>query len=203
MWRILVKNPCMEDQIAISRLKQGDLSALEELVNRYQVQAVHAAYAIVYNRALAEDIAQTAFVKAVESVHQFDERRPFAPWFFRIVVNDAIKAAKKQRTIISLDEQSDGPVAKLANWLTDPNLKPEQLVERMETREIVLKAMQHLTPEERAVIVMRYFLEMSEADMVTKMGRPLSTIKWWLREARKRLKNLIGSTSDAEESSLE
>jgi len=193
----------MEDQIAISRLKQGDLLALEELVNRYQVKAVHAAYAIVYNRALAEDIAQTAFVKAVESVHQFDERRPFAPWFFRIVVNDAIKVAKKQKTMISLDEQSDGRAAKLANWLIDPNLKPEQLVEQKETREIILKAMQRLTPEGRAVIVMRYFLEMSEADMVTKMDRPLSTIKWWLREARKRLRNLIGSRSDAEESSLE
>jgi len=193
----------MEDQTAISRLKQGDLPALEELVNQYQVQAVHAAYVIVYDRALAEDIAQNAFVKVAERAHQFDEERPFAPWFFRIVVNDAIKAAKKQKTMISLDDQSDGPTAKLANWLTDPNLKPEQLVEQKETREIILKAMQRLSPEGRAVIVMRYFLEMSEADMVTKMDRPLSTIKWWLRDARKRLKNLFGSTSDAEESSLE
>ena len=123
--------------------------------------------------------------------------------FFRIVVNDAIKVAKKQKTMISLDEQSDGRAAKLANWLIDPNLKPEQLVEQKETREIILKAMQRLTPEGRAVIVMRYFLEMSEADMVTKMDRPLSTIKWWLREARKRLKILIGSMSDTEESRLE
>lgn len=198
-----MENPRIEDQIAISRLKQGDLPALEELVNRYQVQAVHAAYAIVYDRALAEDIAQSAFVKVAGRAHQFDEERPFAPWFFRIVVNDAIKAAKKQKMMISLDEQSDGPTAKLANWLIDPNLKPEQLVEQKETREIILKAMQRLSPEGRAVIVMRYFLEMSEADMVTKMDRPLSTIKWWLRDARKRLKNLFGSTSDAEESSLE
>jgi len=198
-----LENPRIEDQIAISRLKQGDLLALEELVNRYQVQAVHAAYAIVYDRALAEDIAQSAFVKVAGRAHQFDEERPFALWFFRIVVNDAIKAAKKQKMMISLDEQSDGPTAKLANWLIDPNLKPEQLVEQRETREIILKAMQRLSPEGRAVIVMRYFLEMSEADMVTKMDRPLSTIKWWLRDARKRLKNLFGSTSDAEESSLE
>ena len=193
----------MEDRNAISRLKEGDLSALETLVKRYQVQSVHAAYAIVYDRQLAEDIAQNAFVKIVEKVHQFDEERPFAPWFFRILVNDAVKAARKEKILVSLDEQSDGPVAKLANWLTDPNLKPEQLVEQKETREIILKAMQYLTPEERAVIVMRYFLEMSEADMVTKTDRPLSTVKWWLREARKRLKILIGSTSEAEESNLE
>jgi RNA polymerase sigma-70 factor, ECF subfamily len=193
----------MEDRTAISRLKQGDLSVLEELVNRYQVKAVQAAYAIVYDRDLAEDIAQNAFVKIVEKIHQFDEKQPFAPWFFRILVNDALKTAKKQKTLISLDEQLDGPTAKLANLLTDPNLKPEQWVEERETREIILKAMQSLSPEGRAVIVMRYFLEMSEADMVTKTDRPLSTVKWWLREARKRLKFLIGSTSDAEESNLE
>lgn len=189
----------MADRIAISRLKEGDLSALEELVNRYQVQAVHAAYAIVHDRALAEDIAQTAFVRIVERIHQFNEDRPFAPWFYRIVVNDAIKAAKKQKTIISLDEQSDRSTANLANWLTDPNLKPEQLAEQKETREIILKAMQCLTPEERSVIVMRYFLEMSEEDMVTKTDRPLSTIKWWLREARKRLRNLIGASHGLED----
>jgi len=184
----------MEDQIAISRIKQGDLTGLEMLVNRYQVQAVQAAYAIVYDRALAEDIAQTAFVKVVEKIQQFDAERAFAPWLFRIVVNDAIKLAKKQKRTISLEEQLDEPTTKLANWLTDSNPKPEQILEHQEMRGIILKAMQSLTPEQRAVIVMRYFLEMSEADMSAKMDRPLSTIKWWLRDARERLRNLIEAT---------
>jgi RNA polymerase sigma-70 factor (ECF subfamily) len=196
-------NLCTEDRIAISRLKQGDLSALEELVKGYQVQAVHAAYAIVYDRALAEDIAQTAFVKVAERIHQFDEERPFAPWFFRIVVNDSIKAAKKQKAIISLDEQFGESTKQLAELLIDPTIRPEQVLEQKETRQNILKAIHSLSPEQRAVIVMRYFLEMSEADMVTKMERPLSTVKWWLREARKRLKNLIGSMSDRKESDLE
>src|SRR5215208_7434411 len=116
---------CMEDKIAISRIKQGDLSALEPLVKRYQIQAVQAAYAIVYDRALAEDIAQTAFVKVVERVHQFDEERSFAPWFFRIVVNDSIKAVRKQKNTFSLDQSSDEPVAQLAKWLIDPGIRPE------------------------------------------------------------------------------
>ena len=68
------KNPCMEDRIAISRLKKGDFKALETLVTRYQVPAVQAAYLIVRDRALAEDVAQNAFVKAAERIHQFDER---------------------------------------------------------------------------------------------------------------------------------
>ena len=185
---------CAEDRNAISHIKQGDLSALETLVKRYQVQAVHAAYIIVNDRTLAEDIAQTAFVKVVERVHQFDEERSFASWFFRIVVNDAIKAARKQKTILSLDEELDRSTAQLAQWLIDPNVRPEQVLEQKETRQNILKAIQSLTPEQRAVVVMRYFLEMSEADMVIKMDRPLSTIKWWLRGARNRLRSLIGSS---------
>lgn len=193
-------NLCTEDRIAISRIKQGDISALDVLVKRYQVQAVHAAYAIVYDRALAEDIAQTAFVKVAERIHQFDEERPFAPWFFRIVVNDAIKAARKQKVIVSLDKESDAPTRQLAKWLVDPNIRPEQMLEQKEMRQNILKAIQSLSPEQRAVVVMRYFLEMSEADMVTRMDRPLSTVKWWLREARNRLRSLIGASQMEEDS---
>ena len=181
----------MEDQNAISRLKQGDLNCLEILVNRYQARAVHAAYLILYDRLQAEDIVQTAFIRVAERIHQFDDERPFAPWFFRIVVNDALKLAKKQKRSVSLEEQLDEPTAQLAKWLTDPAPQPENLVEQAETRQNILKAIQSLPPEQRSVIVMRYFLDMSMAEMSKKTERPLSTIKWWLRDARKRLRSLI------------
>ena len=181
----------MEDRTAISRLKQGDLNGLETLVSRYQAQAVHAAYLIVADRSLAEDVVQMAFVKVAERIHQFDDERPFAPWFFRIVVNDALKLARKQHRNVSLEEQLDEPTAQLAKWFTDPNLQPEQWVEQKELRQIILRAVQSLPPGQRAVIVMRYFLDMSMWDMSAKMGRPLSTIKWWLRDARKRLRSLM------------
>ena len=122
--------PCMEDQIAISRIKQGNLIGLEVLVEHYQVQAVRAAYLILYNPELAEDVAQAAFVKVVERVHQFDVQRPFAPWFFRIVIDDALKLARKQKLDISLDEQPDELTVQLARWLSDPGASPEQLLER-------------------------------------------------------------------------
>jgi len=180
----------MEDQIAISRIKQGDLNGLGTLVKRYQVRAVHAAYMIVFDRGLAEDVVQSAFVRAAERIHQFDEKRPFAPWFFRIVVNDALKLVKKQKRNVALDDP-DESTGQIAEWLADPGLRPEPLIEQKEMRENVLKAIQSLQPEQRAVIVMQYFLDMSEKDMSLRMERPLSTIKWWLRDARKRLRGLI------------
>lgn len=178
----------MDDRTAISRIKQGDLTGLETLVDRYQVRAVYAAFLILYDRGLAEDIAQAAFVKVAEKIHQFDEKLPFAPWFFRIVVNDAIKTAKRERQRVPLDPDSDPATLKVAAWLTDPSPQPGQIVEEQELRHQILKAIKSLTPEQRAVIVMRYFLEMSEAEMSARLERPISTIKWWLRDARESLR---------------
>jgi RNA polymerase sigma-70 factor, ECF subfamily len=181
----------MEDKNAISRLKEGDLNGLETLVNRYQVKAVHAAYLILQDRSLAEDVAQTAFIKAAKSIHQFVDGRPFAPWFFRIVVNDALKLAKKQQRNVSLDQHLDESTAQYARWLIAPDPQPEQGVEQLETRQMILRAVQSLPPGQRAVIVMRYYLEMNMEEMSAETGRPLSTIKWWLRDARKRLRSLV------------
>jgi RNA polymerase sigma-70 factor (ECF subfamily) len=181
----------MEDQIAISRLKQGDLNGLEALVRRYQARAVHAAYVIVHDRPLAEDVVQTAFVKAAERIDQFDDGRPFAPWFFRIVANDALKLAEKRQCSVSLDERLDEPTAQLAEWLADPDPQPDQVVAEEEARQIILKAIGSLPPGQRAAIVMRYYLDMSMKDISARTGRPLSTIKWWLRDARKRLRSLL------------
>jgi RNA polymerase sigma-70 factor (ECF subfamily) len=193
----------MDDRIAISLLKQGDLNGLETLVFRYQVQAVHAAYLVVHDRAQAEDIAQGAFIKIAERINQFDEERPFAPWFFRIVVNDALKMAQKQKRNVPLEETQDKAAAHLAEWITDPYPSPELALEEKQVRENLLKAIHSLPLEQRAVIVMRYYLEMSEVDMTTKMDRPLSTIKWWLRDARKRLRLSLTSNSHKDNGSKE
>jgi RNA polymerase sigma-70 factor (ECF subfamily) len=187
----------MDESRAISQLKQGDLKGLEKLVDQYQVQAVHAAYLILFDRQMAEDAAQTAFVKVVERIDQFDEARPFAPWFFRIVVNDALKLVDRQKHSVSLEDLDDS-TTQLAKWLTDPGLQPEQLLEQKQTRQNILKAIESLPPQQRAVIVMRYYLEMSEADMSLKMERPLSSIKWWLRDARKRLHDLMDPKVEGE-----
>jgi RNA polymerase sigma-70 factor, ECF subfamily len=184
----------MEDQVAISYLKRGDLGGLESLVKRYQAQAVHTAYLILHDRSLAEDVVQTAYIKVAERVQQFDDTRPFAPWFFRIVANDALKVAKKQQRILPLPDQVDEPAAQLAEWLVDPGPEPEQVLEREEMRQLILRALRSLPPEQRTVVVMRYFVDMPLSDMVSATNRPLSTIKWWLRDARQRLRRLIHET---------
>lgn len=179
----------MDEQQAIARLKQGDLAGMEFLVRQYQVKAVHTAYLITGDIATAEDVVQTVFLRVAHKINQFDDQRAFHPWFLRIVVNDSIKEAKRNQRASSLDEPSETVV----NWLLDASPKPEELVEIGELRRAVWNAIQQLTPEQRAVIVQRHFLEMSEAEMAERLDRPASTVKWWLHTARARLKVLLGA----------
>jgi RNA polymerase sigma-70 factor (ECF subfamily) len=182
----------MDDQTAITRIKRGDLSGLETLVERYQARAVQAAYLIVFDPVLAEDIAQAAFIKTAERIHQFDQSRPFEPWFFRIVANEALKAVRPRRRTVPLDpDPEDGPVRQLARALADPGLLPEQQFEQDELRRSILAAIRSLPPEQRRVITLHYFLDLSQADVSNHLDRPLSTIKWWLYTARQRLRSLL------------
>ncbi len=186
----------MEESKAIALLQQGDLNGLETLVELYQVKAVQAACLIVQDRALAEDIVQKTFIIAAERIHQYDPHRPFKAWFFRSVINASIKAAKKQKRQTRLDDPLPGQNFSLADMLADVNPLPEDWLEDQDHRASIQAAIDSLPADQRAVIVMRYFLDFSEADMAGKMEKPLSTIKYWLRTARKSLIRLLDPDSD-------
>jgi len=188
---VTLKIPSLEEKLAIARLKQGDLDGMEALVKRHQVRAVSAAFLIVRDPKLAEDIVQEAFLRMAEKINQLDESRPFEPWFLRSVINASIKAVRRQKRFIPLDAH-DEETSNVADWLMDPSPRPEPLVETQETRQMVWNALGKLTAEQRAVIVMRHFLEMSEAEMTEELDRPLTTIRWRLKTARSQLRKILG-----------
>jgi RNA polymerase sigma-70 factor (ECF subfamily) len=181
----------MEEQEAIAWLKRGDIGGLEALVHKYQVQAVRTAYLITRDRALAEDIVQAAFLRAYERIGQFDAGRSFGPWFLRSVVNDAVKAAACRERQVSLEASPEGEGVSLADLLADPSPGPDDLVEAAELRQIVWAALGKLPPAQRAAIVQRYYLGMSEAEMADELACPPGTVKWRLHAARKRLRTLL------------
>src|SRR5262245_15353615 len=98
---------------------------MEVLVKRYQVRAVSAAYLVVGDLKLAEDVVQEAFLRAAEKIHQFDESRPFGGWFLRSVVNASIKAARRQKRFVPLEEGPHEETSQIAQWLMDPDPNPE------------------------------------------------------------------------------
>ena len=176
----------MDERKAIERLKGGDPGGLEELVKAHQVRAVRAAYLICRDRPLAEDVVQSAFVKSYEKIKGFDERRPFGPWFTKMVVNDSIKATSRREKTIRFDGKEDP-----ASLLADPATGPHEIAEEAEGRRRVWAALEKLPPTQRAAIVQRYYLGMSEAEMAGSENSPPGTIKWRLHAAKQKLSNLL------------
>jgi RNA polymerase sigma-70 factor, ECF subfamily len=188
---VIATVPALEEKQAIARLKQGDLDGMECLVRQHQDRAVSAAYLIVRDLALAEDIVESSFLNAAQKIEQFDERRPFGPWFLRSVIHASIKAVNRQNRQVSLDEEAVDETRPWVDLLLDPNPQPGEIVETRETREMVWKALYQLTPEQRGAVVMRHFLDMDAQEMIQLSGRPETTVRWWLRTARKRLAVLL------------
>jgi RNA polymerase sigma-70 factor (ECF subfamily) len=186
----------MEEAEAVQRLQRGDLAALELLVRRYQVQAARAAYLVVRDRALAQDVVQNAFARLHERLGRFDQQRPFAPWFLRLVLNDATKLAVRRSREVQLDD-GDAYVGKV-----DPAPGPERAWEQAETADDVWAALARLVPAQRAAVVLRYYLELSEAEMAARLDCPPSTIKSRLHAARERLRLLLRPTAHDLETTL-
>jgi RNA polymerase sigma-70 factor (ECF subfamily) len=179
----------MTEQEAIQRLKRGDISGLEFLVSRYQVKAVRAAYLITRDAGLAEDVVQDTFLQAYRSISRFDMARPFEPWFMRSVVNASVKIMQRSVRQIEVGDEADESIfVELAARFESV----EAQVESIEVQNQTWDAMQKLSPRQRAVVVQRYFLEMSEKEMAEESGSSVGTVKWMLNAARERLRALIG-----------
>jgi RNA polymerase sigma-70 factor (ECF subfamily) len=178
----------MDEHQAIQRLKNGDISGLEFLVARHQVKAVRTAYLITRDLGLAEDVVQDCFLRAFHAIRGFDAARPFEPWFMRSVVNAAVKMMQRSARQVPVEEDADESLlAELAARVESV----EAQVESIEVQNQIWDAMQKLSPRQRAVIVQRYFLEMSEAEMAKESGTAVGTVKWALNAARERLRGLL------------
>ena len=128
-------------------------------------RAFRAAYLVTHDAAAAEDIAQEAFLAAIRALDRFDSRRPFGAWLYRISVNRAIDwtRARKLRAEVELGHASSSVDA--------PTLRDDD----------TLRALRRLSPEQRAVIVMRYLLEMTPGEISKALVLPRGTVNSRLR----------------------
>ena len=114
-------------------------------------------------------------------------REIFAPWFLRSVVNDTLKAVTRNTRTIPLETHMPNNTASLAEAYTDLEARLAQL----DTNEALSVAIAQLTPEQRAVIVMRYYLGLSDIEISTKLNSTPGMVRWRLHRARKRLRDLL------------
>lgn len=181
----------MTEQEAIAALQQGDINGLAMLVDRYQIQAIRAAFLIIGDEGTAQEVVQNAFLRVFERIDQFDQQRPFAPWLMRIVSNDAIKATRHSQRHISIDTPAVNGDSPLSELLPTAFTEPDEQVSDAILREKVWAALDQLSPKQRAAVVMRYYLDMGEAEMSGRLNIAAGTVKWHLHQARQRLRNLL------------
>jgi RNA polymerase sigma-70 factor, ECF subfamily len=149
----------------------GSEADLEELFRRHWQRAQRAAYLIVHDHAAAEDIAQEAFVSAIRTLDRFDRRRPFAPWLGRIVTNRAIDFARSRTARREVDEQPPDAMSSAGADHSSAGGYSDE----------ILGALATLSPEHRAVVVMRYVLEYTPGEIATALELPRGTVNSRLR----------------------
>lgn len=146
----------------------GSEPDLELLFRRHWPRAYRTAFLIVHDHAAAEDIAQEAFLAAIRRLDRFDRRRRFAPWLCAIVANRAIDWARARS---ARRETADaGP---------EPQARPQVPLGRYS--EDVLAALAALSPDHRAVIVLRYVLEYTPGEIARALELPRGTVNSRLR----------------------
>jgi RNA polymerase sigma-70 factor, ECF subfamily len=158
----------------IKAAQGGSEQALEHLYRRHWPWAHRAAYLVVHDSAAAEDIAQEAFLAAIRSLDRFDRRRPFGPWLNRIVVNRAIDWARARSL---RGETVSDPTAQAMAPEPSSDVYSDEVVTALRT----------LSPEQRALIVLRYLLEYTPGEIAHTLGLPRGTVNSRLRRGLDRL----------------
>src|SRR3954468_15260028 len=158
----------------IRAAQAGSEEALEQLYRRHWPGAHRAAYLVVHDAAAAEDIAQEAFLAAIRTLDRFDRGRPFGPWLNRIVVNRAIDWARARAL---RRETAAEPEAEPAAPDTGSSVYSDE----------VLAALRALSPDHRAVVVLRYLFDYTPGEISKALGLPRGTVNSRLRRALDRL----------------
>ena len=146
---------------------------IEALFRAHWPSAYRAAYLIVHDSAAAEDIAQEAFLAAVRRLDRFDRNRPFGAWLYRIVVNRAIDWARA-RKLRAEAELVDAPA-----------------FDEVAISDEVVGALAGLTPEHRAVIVLRHLLGYTPGEIAELLGLPRGTVNSRLRRGLDTLREVV------------
>ncbi|CAN5561314.1 RNA polymerase sigma factor RpoE [soil metagenome] len=176
----------------LARARQGDTRAFDELVTMHREKIYMHAYQIVRSEDDAMDVAQDTFIRAWRSLAKFDGKASLSSWLYRIATNASIDICRKRqhRPQVELDS---GPLNVDAASHTTPS-QPEAPGEGMDRSEIkrrVDEAFALLSPEHRAVIVLKEIDDLSYEEIAKRVGCSLGTVMSRLFYARKKLQPLL------------
>ena len=184
--------------LIIARVKQGDLSAFNVLIDEHKAMAFTLALKILKSREDAEEVAQDSFLKAYKNINQFEGKSKFSTWLYTIVYNTALTKLKRRKLIVeSSDAISD---FNLSNY-TESDQEWRKL-QRDERSSYIKKALDALNEEDALVITLFYLNENSLQEICEITRWEISNVKVKLHRARKRLLLKLEELLDTEVRSL-
>ncbi len=170
------------DQQLISKAKEGNQDGYAKLVKKYYEMVFTVAYGVLNRREDAQDAAQEVFLKVFNQINNFEEKSKFKTWLYRIAVNDAIDIARRRKPM-EPEEKINTVAASLP--------KPDAKVLQDETNEMVRSALDSLSPEHRAILVLREWDDLSYEEIASMLNLDLGTVMSRIFYARKSLGKIL------------
>ena len=169
----------------ICKIKKGDKKAFNELYKLTSGQTYFFILKIVQNEQDAEDILQESYVKMLEKVDEIDPERNFTSWFYQIAINKSKDLLRRKNKVFfeSIDNEQFNYIPE-----SDSEFSPEEEADKDELCAQVMSAIDDLSTEKRACIIMKYYAQMSVNEIAESLDIPVSTVKNRLFSARKDIK---------------
>lgn len=186
-------NSADADHQAIERFLSGDTSAFEELYHRYQPYVYNVVHGIVQNPEDARDVTQEVFLQVYDALSRFRGGSAFSTWLYRIAVNAAITHVRREKRHPCV------PLDALREFRAGSEADPEYQTARAETQEAVQQMLAQLPEQHRAVLVLRYFQELSLEEMAQVLNCSVAAVKVRLHRARHSFRRLFGAGLPHEE----
>jgi RNA polymerase sigma-70 factor (ECF subfamily) len=171
----------LTDEEIVDRVRAGQTPLFEVLMRRYNQRLYRIARAILHGDAEVEDVMQETYLRAYAHLDQFAGRARFATWLTRIAVNEAAARARRAPVTVGIPL-----VYEIEPQPSDEN--PEQTAVRGEAQALLDRAIESLSPDDRAVFVLREVEELSTSETAEALGVNEAVIRMRLFRARTRLR---------------
>jgi RNA polymerase sigma-70 factor, ECF subfamily len=191
----------LEDRELAVLAAKGREMAFRELLSRYERPVFSLVYRMVRDRALAEDLAQEAFIRAFHAIGTYKPKFKFSSWIFKIANNHAIDHLRKRRLdTVSIDgsphARSPDDEARTRLVVESTDEAPDRYVEARELGSQIEEAIGRLRPEYRTVVLLRHVEGYTYEEIAEIMEVPLGTVKTYLHRARGELRGLLDHVAD-------
>jgi RNA polymerase sigma-70 factor (ECF subfamily) len=182
----------LSDGDFVTKALAGDRSAFDELIRRYQRQAVAVAYRLLGNNHDSLEVTQDAFLKAFKSLPTLQKPEAFGGWFLRIVSNLSLnyRRSRKHRKQLPLDDLLGAGETGGSEWMARSG-DPARSMESAELGQRLQDALKLLPEKQRLAILMFTVDEMPQKDVAAALDCSVEAIKWHVFQGRKKLRELL------------